>query len=375
MVSRMSTSRLDARVRSGDRRGAQSARVRRAAVRHDWTRAEVAALHDGPLLELVHRAGVVHRRYHNAAEVQVCRLISVKTGGCPEDCSYCAQSSRYDTGIDSEPMLAKETVLAIARQARANGISRVCMGAAWREVRDDASFERVLEMVREVTAMGLEVCCTLGMLTAAQAQRLEAAGLYAYNHNLDTSPEHYETIITTRRYAERLRTLENLRRTRVTVCCGGILGLGESKEDRVALLQTLATLRPHPESVPVNLLAPVPGTPLAQPSPVAFTDLVRVVATARLILPRAVIRLSAGRSTLSVAEQAFCFLAGANSIFSSDERQMLTRAAPAPDYDADRALLGLLGLEMRAPFQPTTAEASRRNGRRGRRTRSTTRVR
>jgi biotin synthase len=366
MVSRMSTSRLDARVRSGERRGSRPARARRPASRHDWTRAEILALHDGPLLDLVHRAGLVHRRFHNPTEVQVCRLISVKTGGCPEDCSYCAQSSRYDTGIDSEPLLAKETVLAIARQARANGISRVCMGAAWREVRDDASFERVLEMVREVTALGLEVCCTLGMLTTAQAQRLEAAGLYAYNHNLDTSPEHYETIITTRRYADRLRTLENLRRTRVTVCCGGILGLGESKEDRVALLQTLASLRPHPESVPVNLLAPVPGTPLEKPSPVAVTDLVRVVATARLILPRAVIRLSAGRSTLSVAEQALCFLAGANSIFSSDERQMLTRAAPAPDYDADRHLLGLLGLEMRAPFQPSSAEAARRNRRQGR---------
>lgn len=330
-------------------------------MRHDWTRAEILALHDGPFLELVHQASQVHRRFHDPSEVQVCRLISVKTGGCPEDCSYCAQASRYDTGIDSEPLLAKETVLAIARQARTNGISRVCMGAAWREVRDDASFERVLEMVREVTAMGLEVCCTLGMLTVAQAQRLEAAGLYAYNHNLDTSPEHYETIITTRRYADRLRTLENLRRTRLTVCCGGILGLGESKEDRVALLQTLANLRPHPESVPVNILAPVPGTPLEMSSPVPLTDLVRVIASARLIMPRAVLRLSAGRSGLSAAEQALCFLAGANSIFSSDERQMLTRAAPAPEYDADRALLESLGLKPRAPFHPTVAEAARRN--------------
>lgn len=350
----MSTPHLDARSRPGRRP---------SAVRHNWTRDEVLALHDAPLLELVFRAAALHRRYHNPTEVQVCRLVSVKTGGCPEDCSYCSQASRYATGVDAEPLLDKATVLGIARHAREQGVSRVCMGAAWREVRDGESFERVLEMVREVTAMGLEVCCTLGMLNESQARRLEEAGLYAYNHNLDTSREHYETIITTRRYDDRLRTLENVRKTSVTVCCGGILGMGESKEDRLALLQTLASLRPHPESVPVNLLSPVAGTPLAEQAAVPFNDVLRVVATARLMMPRSVVRLSAGRARLGPAEQALCFLAGANSIFSSEEKQMLTPAVPSPDYDADRALLEELGLKLRSPFQPTHAEASRRGKR------------
>jgi biotin synthase len=317
-------------------------------------------LHDSPLMELVYRAASVHRAHHDPAEVQVCRLVSVKTGGCPEDCAYCSQSARYETGVEAEPMLDKDTVLGIARAARENGISRVCLGAAWREVRDGESFERVLEMVRGVTDLGLEVCCTLGMLTESQARRLEEAGLYAYNHNLDTSREHYETIITTRRYDERLETLGHVRSTRVTVCCGGILGMGESKGDRLGLIQTLANLRPHPESVPINLLSHVPGTPLAAQARVSFTDLLRAVATTRLVMPRAVVRLSAGRSELSESEQALCFLAGANSIFSSDERQMLTRAVPSRDYDADRALLESWGLKPRLPFKPTPAEAERR---------------
>jgi len=331
-----------------------------AAVRHDWTREEIRVLHDSPLMELVYRAATVHRLHHDPTEVQVCRLVSVKTGGCPEDCSYCSQSAHYETGVEAEPMLDKETVLGIASAARENGISRVCLGAAWREVRDGESFERVLDMVRGVTDLGMEVCCTLGMLTEAQARRLEEAGLYAYNHNLDTSREHYETIITTRRYEDRLKTLRHVRSTRVTVCCGGILGMGESREDRMALIQTLASLRPHPESVPINLLSHVPGTPLAAQESVAFTDVLRAVATIRLVMPRAVVRLSAGRSELSESEQALCFLAGANSIFSSDEGQMLTRAVPSPDYDADRALLESWGLSPRAPFNPTRAEAERR---------------
>ncbi len=324
--------------------------ARGSGLRHNWRRAEVRAIHDRPLLELVLRAAAVHRKFHPPNEVQVCRLLSLKTGGCPEDCTYCAQSARYDTGVTSAPLLDRETVLAVARSAKANGVSRICMGAAWREVRDDASFERVLEMVRDVTALGVEVCCTLGMLTESQARRLEAAGLYAYNHNLDTSPEFYETIITTRTYADRLRTIEHVRQTKVTVCCGGILGLGESLEDRIALLQTLAHLDPHPESVPINILAKVPGTPLESQPDVPFTDLVRAIATARILMPKSVVRISAGRARLSDAEQALCFLAGANSIFSSEERTMLTAKAPSPDYEADRRLLERLGLKMRRPF-------------------------
>jgi biotin synthase len=323
---------------------------RAECLRHDWDREEIKAVHDTALLDLTFRAATVHRRFHDASQVQVCRLISVKTGGCPEDCSYCAQSSRYDTGVGSEPMLDRETVLAVARKAKESGVTRVCMGAAWREVKDNGSFERVLDMVREVTGLGLEVCCTLGMLTETQARRLEEAGLYAYNHNLDTSAEHYETIITTRTYQERLETLGQIRKTNVTVCCGGIIGLGESIEDRIALLQTLACLEPHPESVPINILARVPGTPLEGIPDVPFDQVLRMIATARIVMPASVVRLSAGRARLSVAEQALCFLAGANSIFSSETQTMLTRAVPSPGYEQDRALLELLGLTMRQPF-------------------------
>jgi biotin synthase len=321
------------------------------ALRHDWEQAEVRALHDLPLLELVYRAAGVHRAFHDAREVQVCRLVSVKTGGCPEDCSYCAQSSRYETGVESESMLDRETVLAIARKAKESGVTRVCMGAAWREVKDNGSFERVLGMVREVTALGLEVCCTLGMLTESQARRLEAAGLHAYNHNLDTSAEHYETIITTRSYQDRLDTLSQIRKTNVTVCCGGIIGLGESLDDRIALLQTLASLCPHPESVPINLLARVPGTPLAEVPEVPFDEVLRVIATARIVMPASVVRLSAGRDRLTVAEQALCFLAGANSVFSSETQTMLTKAVASPGYDEDRSMLDRLGLTVRPAFK------------------------
>jgi biotin synthase len=321
------------------------------AARHDWGPAEVREIYERPLLELVLQSAAVHRRFHDPAEVQVCKLISVKTGGCPEDCAYCAQSARYPTGIESQSMLDRETVLGIARQAKANGVSRVCMGAAWREVRDGGSFERVLDLVKEVTGLGLEVCCTLGMLNEEQARRLEAAGLYAYNHNLDTSAEYYETIITTRAYADRLRTLGEIRKTRVTVCCGGIIGMGEEIEDRLALLRTLASLDPHPESVPINILAKVPGTPLAGSAEVPFDEIVRMIATARMLMPGSVVRLSAGRAQLSIAEQAICFLAGANSIFSSETETMLTKAVPSPGYDADLAMLGVLGLRPRPAFK------------------------
>ncbi|PYJ62552.1 MAG: biotin synthase BioB [Verrucomicrobia bacterium] len=320
-------------------------------IRYDWQREEIRAVHDTPLLELVFRAASVHRRHHLSDEVQVCKLVSIKTGACPEDCAYCAQSARYETGIEPQPLMDKDTVVAIARRAKANGVSRVCLGAAWREVRDNAQFDRVLEMVKEVTALGVEVCCTLGMLTESQANRLDEAGLYAYNHNLDTSESHYRTIITTRTYQDRLNTLRNLRKTNITVCCGGILGLGESIQDRIALLHTLASMRPHPESVPINILSKVPGTPLANQPDVPFDETLRMIAAARIVMPKSVVRLSAGRAKLSLAEQALCFLAGANSIFSSDTKSMLTRAVPSPDYAADHEMLDLLGLRMRPPFK------------------------
>ncbi len=330
-------------------------------VRQDWRIAEVSEIYHAPVMELVFRAAEIHRRFHDPNEVQVCKLISVKTGGCPEDCSYCSQSSRYQTEVKASALMDVDEVLAIARNAKEAGVSRVCLGAAWREVRDNRQFERVLEMVRGANALGVEVCCTLGMLNEDQARRLEEAGLYAYNHNLDTSEEFYSSIITTRTHADRLRTIDNVRKTNVTVCSGGIIGLGESAEDRVSMLHMLATMQPHPESVPVNVLSKVFGTPLADQADVPFWDLLRMIATARLLMPRAVVRLSAGRATLSASEQALCFMAGANSIFSSDTGAMLTQAVPSPDYDADRDLLQTLGLTMRPPFKPSPVEESPAN--------------
>ena len=320
-------------------------------IRHDWALEQVRALFETPLLELVFKAAEIHRRFHEAREVQVCKLISIKTGGCPEDCAYCSQSARYQTEVSASPLMQGEEVLETARRAKAAGVSRICMGAAWREVRDNKQFDRVLEMVRDVTALGVEVCCTLGMLSEEQARRLDEAGLYAYNHNLDTSERHYSTIITTRSYADRLHTIANVRKTGVTVCCGGILGLGESEQDRIALLHTLSNFDPHPESVPINVLSKVSGTPLAGQPDVPIFDTVRVIAAARTLMPASVVRLSAGRANMSPSDQALCFLAGANSIFSSDDRQMLTRAVPCSDYDADRELLQSLGLTMREPFR------------------------
>ena len=320
-------------------------------IRYNWQKAEIQAIYNQPFLELIYQAASVHRQYHDPRKIQVCKLISIKTGACPEDCSYCAQSSRYKTEVKPQALLEKETVVKIAQQAKAKGVSRVCMGAAWREVRDNSQFETVLEMVKEVTAMGLEVCCTLGMLNADQAKRLETAGLYAYNHNLDTSAEYYNTIITTRTYGDRLNTIDNVRQTNVTVCSGGILGLGESVDDRVGMLQTLANLQPHPESVPINILSQVPGTPLENQPDVPIWEVVRMIATARIMMPTSDVRLSAGRARLSQVEQALCFMAGANSIFSSDDHKMLTVTTPCPDYDADIQMLNLLGLEMRPPQQ------------------------
>ncbi|MFQ4142943.1 biotin synthase BioB [Chlorogloeopsis sp. ULAP02] len=329
-------------------------------IRYDWQETEIRAVYFTPLLELIYQAASIHRQYHDSKQIQVCKLVSIKTGGCPEDCSYCAQSSRYKTEVKPQALLDKETVVNIAQQAKNSGISRVCMGAAWREVRDNSQFDEVLDMVKEVTALGLEVCCTLGMLTPAQAKRLEEAGLYAYNHNLDTSQDYYSTIITTRTYGDRLNTIQNVRQTNVTVCSGGILGLGETVEDRISMLHTLATLHPHPESVPINILSQVQGTPLENQPDVPIWDVVRAIATARIVMPTADVRLSAGRARLSHVEQALCFLAGANSIFSSDDGHMLTVTTPCPGYGADQEMLNLLGLEMRPPFVrqgKTTQEA------------------
>ena len=323
-----------------------------------WSLEAVRALYQTPLMELVFRAATVHRQFHDPAEVQVCKLISIKTGGCPEDCSYCSQSSRYQTQVKASALMDKAEVVEIARRAKAAGVSRVCMGAAWREVRDNKQFDRVLEMVSDVTALGVEVCCTLGMLTEAQAQRLEEAGLYAYNHNLDTSREHYGKIITTRTYDDRLNTIAAVRKTNVTVCSGGIIGLGESADDRIAMLHTLASLDPQPDSVPVNVLSKVPGTPMANEADVPAWETVRMIATARILMPRAVVRLSAGRALLSVSDQALCFMAGANSIFSSETGQMLTKAVPSPDYDADHALLQTLGLKVRRPFKDRAGDSA-----------------
>lgn len=332
--------------------------------RHDWSLEEIRGLHDSPLLDLVFRAAAVHREHHDPREMQVCRLISVKTGACPEDCAYCAQSSRYSTGIDAERMLDKPTVVEIASRAKAAGVSRVCLGAAWREVKDNGQFDRVVDMVKGVTDLGLEVCCTLGMLSEPQARRLEEAGLYAYNHNVDSSAEFYETIITTRTYADRLDTIENVRKTKVTVCSGGIIGLGERVEDRLRMLQTLQSVRPHPESVPINILSKVEGTPMARQPDVPVWDVIRMIATARILMPASDVRLTAGRVRLSPTEQALCFMAGANSIFSSETEFMLTPAVPSPSYDADAELLRVLGLVPRAPFDnpnaPRAAELASR---------------
>ena len=320
-------------------------------LRYDWTLPEVRKIYSLPLLDLVFRAAAVHREHHDATEVQVCRLISIKTGGCPEDCAYCSQSSRYQTEIKASPLMEKDEVLKIAERAKAAGVSRVCMGAAWREVRDGKQFDRVLDMVKDVTAMGVEVCCTLGMLNEDQARRLDEAGLYAYNHNIDTSQEFYSSVITTRNWSDRIETLANVRKTGVTVCCGGIIGLGESESDRTSMLHTLASMSPHPESVPINVLSKVAGTPLAENADVEIWDTVRMIATARILMPNAVVRLSAGRHRMSESEQAMCFMAGANSIFSSEEKKMLTRAVPCSDYDADTEMLSTLGLHARPAFK------------------------
>lgn len=313
-------------------------------IRHDWTTDSVESLYHLPLTELLFRAQSIHRRHHDPQSVQRCTLLSIKTGGCPEDCAYCPQSAHYETGVDRERMLRPDEVLEAARIARKNGSTRFCMGAAWREVQDGAAFDAVLKMVEDVAALGMEVCTTLGMLTSDQAKRLKSAGLTAYNHNLDTSPEFYERIITTRIYQDRLDTLQHVQAAGLSVCCGGIIGMGESPCDRCAMLAQLGRLDPHPESLPVNVLVRTPGTPLADAGDLDPIHLVRTIACARIVAPRARVRLSAGRLALSDETQALCFVAGANSIFSGEK--LLT--SPNPSVDDDRQLMDRLGLRFQA---------------------------
>ncbi|CCB86533.1 biotin synthase BioB [Parachlamydia acanthamoebae] len=309
-------------------------------IRHNWSREEISSIYHSPLLDLIFEAASVHRKFHASREIQLCTLLSIKTGGCPENCSYCPQSARYNTDVKAEALMQLEEVLDAAKNAKNAGSTRFCMGAAWRQVRNSPDFERVLVMVREVSQLGLEVCCCLGMLTEEQAKKLKEAGLHSYNHNVDSGEEFYPSIITSRTYQDRLNTLENVRKADLSVCCGGIIGLGEKSEDRISMLHTLATLPTHPDSVPINMLVSVKGTPLQNQAPIPVWEMLRMVATARLIMPQSMVRLSAGRLSLSDAEQALCFMAGANSIFTGDK--LLT--TPNPDFDRDQIMLKTLGL-------------------------------
>ena len=309
------------------------------------THAEITTLYEKPLLDLVYQAATVQRANHDSQEVQLCTLQSIKTGGCTEDCKYCSQSISNKTDLEKESLLDVATVLDAAKCAKESGSTRFCMGAAWRQATDGRAFDRVLEMVRGVRALGLEACVTLGMLTETQAQRLKEAGLNAYNHNLDTSEEYYGKIITTRTYQDRLETIGNVAKAGISLCCGGILGMGESREDRIKLLNTLANLDPQPESVPINALVPVEGTPLANAEPLDIFEWIRVIAVTRILIPKAMVRLSAGRLSISREAQALAFMAGANAIFTGDK--LLT--TPNPGDNADHQLMESLGLKARAP--------------------------
>ena len=316
-------------------------------IRNNWTLSQVLDVYNMPLLELVYRAATLHRKYNTANEVQVSSLLSIKTGGCSEDCSYCPQAARYNTDVKVHKLMSVDEVKRAAEKAKNGGASRLCMGAAWREVRDNSDFDRVLEMVKTVNSMEMEVCCTLGMLTESQAQKLADAGLYAYNHNIDTSEENYSSIITTRTYQDRLETINHVRKAKITVCSGGIIGMGESVEDRVKMLITLATMASHPESVPINALVPVEGTPLEEQPLVPIWDMVRMIATTRIVMPKTVVRLSAGRTQMSLEGQALCFMAGANSIFAGDK--LLT--TPNPAFNEDMEMFKLFGLTPREAFK------------------------
>ncbi len=315
------------------------------ALRHDWTRTDAREIHDTPLFELLDSARQVHLASFPDGGVQLCTLISVKTGGCPEDCAYCPQSAHYDTPVEGQKMLSVDDVVDAAKRAKDAGATRFCMGAAWREVKSGSAFDSVLEMVRKVKAEGLETCVTLGMVSGDQAKQLKDAGLDAYNHNLDTSREHYKSIISTRKFDDRMDTLRNVRDAGITVCTGGIIGMGESIDDRCGLLVQVANMDPHPESVPINALVRVPGTPLEHLPPVQPLELVRMIATARIMMPKSRVRLSAGRTDLSREAQLMCLYAGANSIFYGDT--LLT--TPNPGENADEALIREAGLHREAP--------------------------
>jgi biotin synthase len=317
-----------------------------------WSKEEILAIYNTPLLDLIYRAAEIHRANNDYSEVQISSLLSIKTGGCSEDCGYCPQAARYNTDITVNALMKLDEVTAAAEKAKNGGASRLCMGAAWREVRDNRDFDRVLDMVKAVNAMDMEVCCTLGMLTESQAQKLADAGLYAYNHNIDSSEDHYKKIITTRSYDDRLDTIKNVRKAKISVCSGGIIGLGESVDDRVGMLFVLANMEQAPESVPINALVPVKGTPLENNPLVSTWDMVRMIATTRIVIPKTVVRLSAGRSKMSLEAQALCFMAGANSIFAGDK--LLT--TPNPDFDTDMNMFAILGLRPREAFKNVQKE-------------------
>ncbi len=323
-----------------------------ATIKNNWTNQEIEDIYHKPLLDLMYEAATIHRENKSYAEVQISSLISIKTGGCPEDCAYCPQAARYQTGVNVHALMPLSEVIAAAENAKNGGASRLCMGAAWREVKDNRDFDKVLEMVKEVNKLDMEVCCTLGMLSEGQAQKLADAGLYAYNHNLDTSEDDYKRIITTRSYDDRLKTLENVRKAKLTVCSGGIIGLGETVKDRVSMIRTLANLPKHPESVPVNALVPIEGTPLENQPRVSVWDMIKMIATVRIVMPQTVVRLSAGRTEMSLPEQALCFMAGANSIFAGDK--LLT--TPNPDFKDDMAMFELFGLTPRKAFKNSKTE-------------------
>ncbi len=326
-------------------------------LRNDWTKEEILDIYNMPLMDLLYKAASIHRVNHDPNTVQVSTLISIKTGGCSEDCAYCPQAARYNTGLNATGLMPVDEVKAHAQKAKDIGSSRVCMGAAWRNVKDGPEFEDVLEMVRSINKMDMEVCCTLGMITENQAKRLAEAGLYAYNHNLDSSEDYYKEVISTRAYKDRLDTIGNVRKTNITVCSGGIIGMGEKLEDRAGLLVSLSTLSPHPESVPINTLVAVEGTPLEEEQSVDVFQMVRMVATTRIILPNTQVRLSAGRLSMSKEGQAMCFMAGANSIFAGDK--LLTTANP--EFDQDMVMFEELGMKKQKPFekkeQPVTVAA------------------
>ena len=312
----------------------------------DWTKQEILEVYNTPLMELIYKASEVHKQHHTVGEVQVSSLLSIKTGGCPEDCSYCPQAARYHTEVKVHKLMSVPEVDEAANNAKAGGASRMCLGAAWREVRDNRDFDTVLDMVKTINSKGLEVCATLGMVTEDQAKRLAEAGLYAYNHNIDTSEENYENIISTRKFDDRLNTIHNVRKAGLTVCSGGIIGMGEKIEDRVGMLYTLSLLRPQPESVPINALVAVEGTPMEDQPPVPIWDMIRMIATARIVLPRTAVRLSAGRLSMSMEGQALCFMAGANSIFAGEK--LLT--TPNPLYNQDMEMFNILGLSTKKAF-------------------------